>query len=133
VKQELHVKSCGFSVKARHVKRLERRAWYSNQQVVTSDGSIFLKTFIGISNTVYGGVSRSFRTESIPTLPIKSALSAIITNSRLSQWSPGLERVQWDCRFEYRLGYTRSVPKVLGLATVRRCYAEGGCDCYAKL
>jgi hypothetical protein len=29
--------------------------------------------------------------------------------------------------------YTRAVCKVLGLAAVRRCYAEGGDDCYANL
>jgi hypothetical protein len=28
---------------------------------------------------------------------------------------------------------TRAFWKVRGLATVRRCYAEGGEDCYAKL
>jgi hypothetical protein len=28
---------------------------------------------------------------------------------------------------------TRAVWKVRGLAAVRRCYAEGGGDCYAKL
>jgi hypothetical protein len=29
--------------------------------------------------------------------------------------------------------YTRDVCKVRGLVEVRRCYAEGGVDCYAKL
>jgi hypothetical protein len=29
--------------------------------------------------------------------------------------------------------YTRVVCKVHGLAAVRRCYAKGGGDCYAKL
>jgi hypothetical protein len=29
--------------------------------------------------------------------------------------------------------YTRVVCKVRGLAAVRRCYAEAGGDCYAKL
>jgi hypothetical protein len=28
---------------------------------------------------------------------------------------------------------TRAVCKVRGLAAVRRCYVEGGDDCYAKL
>jgi len=32
-----------------------------------------------------------------------------------------------------RLNYTRTVRKVRELAAVRRCYAEGGGDCYAKL
>jgi len=31
------------------------------------------------------------------------------------------------------LQITRAVWKVRGLAAVRRCYAEGSCDCYAKL
>jgi hypothetical protein len=31
------------------------------------------------------------------------------------------------------LPYRRAVWKVRGLAAVRRCYAEGGGDCYAKL
>jgi hypothetical protein len=29
--------------------------------------------------------------------------------------------------------YTRAVWKVRGLAAMRRCHAEGGGDCYAKL
>jgi hypothetical protein len=29
--------------------------------------------------------------------------------------------------------YTRAVCKVRGLATVRRCYADGGGECHAKL
>jgi hypothetical protein len=29
--------------------------------------------------------------------------------------------------------YTRAVWEVHGLAAMRRCYAEGGDDCYAKL
>jgi hypothetical protein len=31
------------------------------------------------------------------------------------------------------LSHTKAVSKVRGLAVVRRCYAEGDGDCYAKL
>jgi hypothetical protein len=41
-------------------------------------------------------------------------------------FSGGRPRHRWE-------GSTRAFEKVRGLAAVRRCYADGGSDCYAKL
>jgi hypothetical protein len=37
-----------------------------------------------------------------------------------------------SCYSPVIMKYTRAVSEVRGLEAVRRCYAEGGCDCYAK-
>jgi hypothetical protein len=44
-----------------------------------------------------------------------------------------LTELQYPCRKGKPLAYTKAVWKVHGLATMRRCYAEGSGDCYAKL